>query len=64
MKCKIGAVIKADKCKLTADVGNFVIAKLAKGDVKEAFRHLKGWYQKGGGDAGQALPSNNGASDQ
>jgi hypothetical protein len=47
MKCKIGAAIKVDKCKLTANVGNLIIAKLSKGDIKEAFRHLKVWYWMG-----------------
>jgi hypothetical protein len=46
MKRKIKATIKADKQKLTAKVGNSIVAELAKGDVKEAFRHLKGWYRK------------------
>jgi hypothetical protein len=46
MKHKIKAAIKADKQKLTAKVGNSIIAELAKRDVKEAFRHLKRWYQK------------------
>jgi hypothetical protein len=46
MKCKIEATIKADKQKLTAKVGNLIVVELAKGDLKEAFRHLKGWYQK------------------
>ncbi len=46
MKRKIEAAIKADKHKLTAKVGNSIVAEVAKGDVKEAFRHLKGWYWK------------------
>ncbi len=46
MKHKIKATIKVDKPKLTAKVGDSIIAELAKGDVKEAFRHLKGWYRK------------------
>jgi hypothetical protein len=46
MKRKIEASIKADKQKLTAEVGNSIIAELAKGDVQEAFQLLKGWYQK------------------
>jgi hypothetical protein len=46
MKRKIGTTIKADKRKLTADVGDSIIAELAKGDIKETFRHLKGWYRK------------------
>jgi hypothetical protein len=45
MKHKIGAAIKADKCKLTTNVGNLIIAELSKRDVKEAFWHLKGWYR-------------------
>ncbi len=46
MKCKIGTAIKADKHKLTTNVGDSIVAELAKGDVKEAFRHLKAWYRK------------------
>ena len=46
MKREIKAAIKADKQKLTAKVGNLIVVELAKGDVKEAFRHLKGWYRK------------------
>jgi hypothetical protein len=44
MRREIEAAIKADKQKLTAKVGDSIIVELAKGDVKEAFRHLKGWY--------------------
>ncbi len=46
MRREIKAAIKGDKQKLTAKVGNSIVAELAKGDVKEAFRHLKGLYQK------------------
>ncbi len=46
MKCKIKASIKADKQKLTAKVGNSIVMELAKGEVQEAFRLLKGWYRK------------------
>jgi hypothetical protein len=46
MRCKTKAAIKADKRKLTAKVGNSIVAELAKGDIKEAFWHRKGWYQK------------------
>ncbi len=46
MKHKIEAAIKAYKQNLTTKVGNLIIAELAKGGVQEAFRHLKGWYQK------------------
>ncbi len=34
MKRKIEATIKADKQKLTAKVGNLIVAELAKGDVQ------------------------------
>ncbi len=46
MKCKIEASIKADKQKLTTKVGDLIVAELSKGDVQEAFQHLKGWYRK------------------
>ncbi len=46
MKRKIEAAIKMDKQKLTTEAGNLIVAELAKGDVNEAFRHLKGWYRK------------------
>ncbi len=46
MKRKIETSIKADKQKLTAKVGNLIIAELAKGEVQEAFQLLKGWYWK------------------
>jgi hypothetical protein len=46
MKRDIGAAIKVDKRKLTANIGNSIIMELAKGDIKEASQHLKGWYRK------------------
>jgi hypothetical protein len=46
MKPKIKASIKADKQKLTGKVGSLIVIKLVKGDIKEAFRHLKGWYRE------------------
>jgi hypothetical protein len=46
MKREIKAAIKADKQKLTAEVGDSIIPELAKGNIKQAFRHLKGWYRK------------------
>jgi hypothetical protein len=46
MRHEIKAAIKADKRKLTAKVGNWIVAELAKGEVKEALWHLKGWYRK------------------
>jgi hypothetical protein len=30
----------------TAQVGKSIVAKLAEGNVHEAFRHLKGWYRE------------------
>ena len=48
MKRKINAALKADKTCLTAEVGKQIVAELAKGDVQEAFRNLKGWYRKAG----------------
>ncbi len=35
--------MNVDKRKLTANVGDLIVAKLAKGDVNETFWHLKGW---------------------
>jgi hypothetical protein len=46
MKREIGAAIKADMRKLITDVGNSIVTELSKKDVKEAFWHLNGWYQK------------------
>ncbi len=46
MKREIEAAIKAGKRKLTAKVGDSIVSEVAKGDIKEAFRHLKGWYRK------------------
>jgi hypothetical protein len=43
INCKISATIKADKQKLTTKVGYLFVVELPKGDVKEAFWHLKGW---------------------
>jgi hypothetical protein len=42
MKREIKATIKVDKQKLTAKVGDLIVAELVKGDVQEAFQHLKG----------------------
>jgi hypothetical protein len=44
MKREIHGALKADKQRLTADVGEKIVAELGAGNVKEAFRHLKGWY--------------------
>jgi hypothetical protein len=45
MKRKIHQALKADKQRLTADVGEKIVAELGAGKAKEAFRHLKGWYR-------------------
>ena len=45
MKCKIQAAIKADKSRLTTDMGESIMSELSKGNVQEAFRHLRGWYR-------------------
>ena len=41
MKREIHGVLKADKQRLTADMGAKIVADLG-GTVQEAFRHLKG----------------------
>ncbi len=41
----MNATLKADKSKLTAQVGEDIVSELGKGNVQEAFRHLKGWYR-------------------
>ena len=45
MQRAIHAALKRDRAARTAQVGKLIIAKLAKGNVHEAFRHLKGWYR-------------------
>ena len=42
MKRKIHGALKADKQRLTEDVGAKIVAELGAGKVQEAFRHLKG----------------------
>ncbi len=44
MKREIHQALKADKQRLTADVANQIVADLGARKVREAFRHLKGWY--------------------
>ena len=46
MKREIHGALKADKQRLTTDVGEKIMAELGAGNVKEAFRHLKGWYRE------------------
>jgi hypothetical protein len=45
MQRQIWASLKTDCAARTAQVGAAIEAKLAGGDVQEAFRYLKGWYQ-------------------
>ena len=42
---KIGAALCKDQRDCPASVGKSIAAKLAGGNVQEAFRHLKGWYR-------------------
>ncbi len=44
MKRKVKAALKADKSRLTAEVGECIVSELWEEKVQEAFRHLKGWY--------------------
>ncbi len=46
MQRAIHAALKRDRAARTAQVGKLIVAKLAKGNVHEAFRHLKGWYRE------------------
>ncbi len=45
MDCRISVSLQKDRTNQTAKVGAAVEAKLAGGNVQEAFRHLKGWYR-------------------
>jgi len=45
MKRKVHVSLKEDKRRLTAEVGENIVSELVKGNVQEAFRHLKGWYR-------------------
>ncbi len=45
MQCAVHSTLKVDRAAQTAQVSNSIVANLAKGNVQEAFRHLKGWYQ-------------------
>ena len=45
MQRTIHAALKKDHAARTAQVGESIIAELVKGNVHEAFRHLKGWYR-------------------
>ena len=45
MKREVHAALKEDKRKLTTRAGEDIVSELGKGNVQEAFRHLKGWYR-------------------
>jgi hypothetical protein len=45
MKREVQAALKDDESRLAANVGESIVLKLSKGNVQEAFRHLKGWYR-------------------
>ena len=45
MKREVHAALKADKRRLTAEVGENIVSELGTGNVQEAFRHLKSWYR-------------------
>jgi hypothetical protein len=45
MQRAINAALKADRTAHTAQVGNSIVANLAKGNIHKAFCHLKGWYR-------------------
>ena len=42
---QIGAALRTDRRDRTARVDKSIVAKLAGGNVQEAFCHLKGWYR-------------------
>jgi hypothetical protein len=46
MQRAIHAALKRDRTARTARIGESIVAELAKGNVHEAFRHLKGWYRE------------------
>ncbi len=46
MQRAIHAALKKDRPARTAQIGESIVAELAKGNVHEAFRHLKGWYRE------------------
>jgi hypothetical protein len=54
MQNAIHAALKVDCMARTAQVGESIITDLAKGNVHQAFCHLKGWYQ--GATETQARP--------
>jgi len=45
MKREVKAALKADKTRLTTEVGENIVLELSSGNEQEALRHLKGWYR-------------------
>jgi hypothetical protein len=45
MQCTIYAALKVDHTARMVQVGESIVTNLAKGNVHEAFHHLKGWYR-------------------
>jgi hypothetical protein len=45
MQHAIYVSLKVDRTAHTAQVSESIVADLAKGNMHEAFRHLKGWYR-------------------
>ncbi len=45
MRRRIWDALRGDRRAQTAQVDELIKAKLAGGNVQEAFRHLKGWYR-------------------
>ena len=45
MQRTIYAALKKDHAARMAQVGDSIVAELAKGSVYKAFHHLKGWYR-------------------
>jgi hypothetical protein len=45
LHCQIGASLCKDWADQTAMVGSMVELEIARGNVQEAFPHLKGWYR-------------------
>jgi hypothetical protein len=45
MQCTIYTLLKVDRTARMVQVGESIVANLAKSKVHKAFCHLKGWYQ-------------------
>jgi hypothetical protein len=45
MHRQIGTLLRRDRATCTEWVGTLIESELMRGNVQEAFRHLRGWYQ-------------------